>query len=515
MQAMVSKVIKLLKWLGLAMVAVALTVIAVRIYDSQRGAPLELWHTFVPHELSAKEIDQSDWAQYLATEEKAFAEVRSEVTDHLPANKQDPGNRYFAGSPIYPGRFSEDWNRSYVMEPKSAPAGAVVLLHGLTDSPYSLRHIARRYREEGYVAVAIRLPGHGTVPAGLTAVEWEQWTAATRLAVREARRRAGPTVPLHVIGFSNGGALAMKYALDAIGDKALARPDRIVLISPMIGITSMARFAGVLGWPAVFPAFAKAAWLGVVPEFNPFKYNSFPVNAARQSSLVARALQDKIARYASDGKLGELAPVLTFQSVVDFTVSTRAIVNALYVNLPANGSELVLFDLNRNTKFGPLLRASTDTILARLLPDPPRKYRTTIITNASANEAEVVERVTEAGATTEQTRRLGLTYPRDVFSLSHLAIPFPMSDALYGMQPDSSEDFGVNLGAMATRGERGTLVVSLDSLSRMSSNPFFAYVMGRIDEGIGAPASQARTSGAGGASAKPAEQGGSSASSMK
>ncbi len=151
----------------------------------------------------------------------------------------------------------------------------MVLLHGLTDSPYSLRHIAQRYRDDGYVAVAIRMPGHGSVPGGLTTVEWEQWTAATRLAAREARRRAGPGTPLHVIGFSNGGGLAMKYALEALSDKTLARPDRIVLISPMIGITSMARFAGVLGWPALFPAFAKAAWLGIVPEFNPFKYNSF------------------------------------------------------------------------------------------------------------------------------------------------------------------------------------------------------------------------------------------------
>lgn len=58
----------------------------------------------------------------------------------------------------------------------------------------------------------IRLPGHGTVPAGLTNVEWEDWVAATHLAVREARRRSFPELPLHIIGFSNGGALAMKYA---------------------------------------------------------------------------------------------------------------------------------------------------------------------------------------------------------------------------------------------------------------------------------------------------------------
>jgi alpha-beta hydrolase superfamily lysophospholipase len=277
----------------------------------------------------------------------------------------------------------------------------------------------------------------------------------------------------------------MKYSLDAIEDPALPRADRVVLLTPMIGITRFARFAGLAGLPAVLPPFANAAWLSNVPEFNPFKYNSFPVNAARQSSLVARRLQQQIASHASDGKMGELAPILTFQSVVDFTVSTRAIVNALYLNLPANGSELVLFDLNRNTKIGPLLRANTDTVLARLLPDPPRTFRTTIITNASPSRAEVVERVTEASATTEQTRALGLMYPREVFSLSHLALTFPMNDSLYGLQPDLPEEYGVNLGSMATRGERGTLIVSIDSLSRMSSNPFFPYLMERIEEGIG------------------------------
>jgi hypothetical protein len=78
-----------------------------------------------------------------------------------------------------------------------------------------------------------------------------------------------------------------------------------------------------------------------------------------------------------------------------------------------------------------------------------------------------------------------LLYPRDVYSLSHLALPFPMSDSLYGLEPDSADDYGVNLGSMATRGERGTLIVSLDSLIRMSSNPFFPYLMERVEEGIG------------------------------
>ncbi len=485
---MMTLLFRTLKWIVLMLLTILVLVLAWSAYNAVRGPHLSAWHTFIPTELSAQQLDKADWPQYLAAEQKIFDEVRAQVTDKLPEEERIASNRYFADSPIYPGRFKQDWNRSYVLMPEGAPRGAVVLLHGLTDSPYSLRHIAWRYVRDGFVVVAARLPGHGSVPSGLADVEWEQWTAATRLAVRHAQQLAGASAPLHLIGFSNGGALAMKYALEALDDKALARPSRIVLISPMIGITSMARFAGVFGWPAVFPTFASAAWLGIVPEFNPFKYNSFPVNGARQSSLVARRLQAQINERAANGRLGELAPILTFQSVVDFTVSTHAIVDALYRNLPSNGSELVLFDLNRNAKFGPLLRRNTDTILARLLPEPPRNFGVTVITNENRGTAEVVERVTPAGASAEQVRALGLHYPRDVFSLSHLALPFPLSDSLYGMEPESDEDFGVNLGAMATRGERGTLIITLDSLARMSSNPFFPYLMERIEQGLGGAA---------------------------
>jgi alpha-beta hydrolase superfamily lysophospholipase len=363
----------------------------------------------------------------------------------------------------------------------------VVLLHGLTDSPYSLRHIARSYRDHGFVVIAIRLPAHGLVPAALTEVAWQDWMAATRLAVREARRQAGPAVPLHLVGFSNGGALALKYALDAIEDPALARPDRLVLISPMVGITRFARFAGIAGLPAFFPAFAKAAWLGIVPEFNPFKYNSFPVNGARQSWRVTQLLQEQIARLAENKRLDSLAPLLTFQSVIDFTVSTRAIITGLYANLPANGSELVLFDLNRSAKFGPLLRIAPNTTLARLLPPPPRDFATTIIANLSPDSDEAVARRTPAGAIDEQSSALGLAFPPGVFSLSHVALPFPLSDSLYGLQPDPSEDFGVHLGAISPRGERGTLIVSLDSLLRMSSNPFYPYMIARIEQTMRGP----------------------------
>lgn len=481
-----SRMSRAARLLGFGLVALAVALLGLRAYDARTGPPLERWHTFVPAELSVEQLDQGDWPTYLRSEDELFDDVRKQVSERLPPEARVPSNRYFEGSPIYPPHFDHDWNRSYEILPTGQPVGAVVLLHGLTDSPYSLRHIARRYVERGFVAVGIRLPGHGTVPAGLTNVDWETWMAATRLAVREAQRRAGPGHPLHLVGFSNGGALAMKYVLDSIEDNKLTRPTQIILISPMIGITRYARFAGLAALPALLPPFEKAAWLGIVPEFNPFKYNSFPVNGARQSHRLTIALQEQIARLARERNLHGMPPVLTFQSVLDFTVSTPAIVRRLYVMLPDNGSELVLFDVNRRSKLGPLIDPASTRALSRVLPTLPVDYRLTTIGNSPDGTDDMSERIVEPGETVAHVRNLGLSYPPQIFSLSHVAIPFPPDDALYGTQPANAESarYGISLGAVVPRGERGALMISLDSMFRISSNPFFSYLLARIDEDI-------------------------------
>ncbi|MFO1413917.1 MAG: alpha/beta hydrolase [Burkholderiales bacterium] len=478
-----------LKWGLVVVLAVGAGALGMRAWRSLDGPPLHPWHTFVPKELKAEALDKSDWAAYVAQENQIMASLRTEVSQKLAPDERAPINRYFEGSPVYPAKFARDWNRSYVMEPEGTPVGVVVLLHGLTDSPYSLRHIAKRYRDRGFVAIGIRLTGHGTVPAGLTDVRWEDWMAATRLAIREARRRVPAPAPLHLVGFSNGGALAMKYSLDALEDPALPRANRLILVTPMIGITRFARFAGLAGLPALLPPFANAAWLSVVAEFNPFKYNSFPVNGARQSFRLTDALQAQIQRLARDGKLDALPPVLTFQSVIDFTVSTPAILTALYDYLPDNGSEIVLFDVNRTVKFLPLMRPSAHVAVERLAPTVPQPYRFTVIGNTSDQEAAVVERTIAPGQLATATRPLDLVYPTGIFSLSHLAIPIPMDDPLYGLTPDpkTKDDFGYNLGAMNARGERGTLVVDQDFLTRLPSNPFFPYLLDRVDEQITHP----------------------------
>ena len=467
---------------ALMLVALLLSIgIALRAWDVYHGPDLRPWHTKVPPELDAAALDATDWAGFMAAEARAFDFVRQKITERLPAEDRGPGNRYDPASPLNPAGFAKDWNRSFILEPQAPLRGAVVLVHGLTDAPFSMRHLAQFYAEAGFMAIAPRMPGHGTVPAGLADATWPDWAAATRLAVREARRRV-PGLPLHLVGYSNGGALVLRHALEEAVSGGATLPDQLVLISPMVGVTPFARFAGLAGLPALLPAFAGAAWLSVLPEFNPFKFNSFPVNAARQSHQLTTEVQSRLRRLTEAGRLQHLPPILTFQSVADSTVSTRAVITTLHALLPAGRSELVLFDLNREARLGPMLSPGADAALGAM-PPAPRGFSLTLVTNAAPHSLSVAARRTAAGETAQTIRALGLAWPAGLFSLSHVALPFPVEDGLYGLAPAAQDHFGVRLGTIAPRGENGVLVMSLDALLRISSNPFFPYMLDRV-EGI-------------------------------
>ncbi|HIF6283069.1 TPA: alpha/beta hydrolase [Enterobacter asburiae] len=479
------RLMALAKKIGMVVGIVLIVLLAVRVYLSQQGPELHLWHTWRADEMSVREMDNADFARYIARENAIFADLDNAVTAKTEGEERTPLNRYYRQSLVWPGQFTPDANRSFVLMPAGKPRGAVVLLHGLTDSPYSVRRLAVNYQQHGFVAVVPRLPGHGTAPGALTDVDWEMWLAATRLAVREATRLAGEAAPLHLVGYSNGGALAMKYALDALDAPALRKPQQVILLSPMIGVTAFARFAGFAGLPALLPAFAKAAWLNISPEYNPYKYNSFPVNAARQSWLLTKALQEQISREARENRLANLPPILAFQSVMDSTVSTRAVVTGLFDQLSANGSELVVFDINQAASFRPLFKPSSWTATSALLPVAQRRYGVTIITNASEHSFSTVAKITPAGSTRETVVPLAQAWPQDVYSLSHVAVPFPPDDDLYGREPRVKNRYGISLGTIALWGETSVLSVGKEALMRVTSNPFYDYIQERIDSRIG------------------------------
>ena len=476
------------------------TLVVVRAFDARRMGPLKPWHTVVPEsELRAAELDGGfDLPRYLAREEAVFREVASRVEAAVAPVDRDVANRYWTGSPLSPSRLPGVGNRTFELAPEDV-RGGVLLLHGLTDAPYSMRRLAEIYRELGYYTLALRLPGHGTVPAALTEATWRDWAAAVRVGARHVRSRTGAGAPFHVVGYSNGGALAVDYALDVLGGARLPRPDRLVLVSPMIGVAPSAAFARALGALGVFPYFRASRWLEVAPEYNPFKYGSFPVNAAAQTAALTGEVRGKMARAGEAGRLGALPPILAFVSLVDATVRTDATVHDLFESLPANGSALVVFDVNRAASVRPFLKRREVSLLEVLLPPRARRYRLSVVTNASDAVSDVVEQDVPAGSVAPLARPLGLAWPRQVYSLSHVALPFPPDDPLYGGEPSSSGRFRVHLGTLQPRGEKAVLSVPVEQLMRLTWNPFFPLLEERVREwaaipadGAGGPAGRSR-----------------------
>ncbi len=444
---------------------------------------LEPWHVLVSRlEPRAAEITNAFTIEdYLRREDAVFREARERVDAVVSAtaNATVP-NRYVTGSRSYPEKLGDNRNRTQILEAAELRGGAL-LIHGLTDSPYSMRALAARLNARGYYTLSLRMQGHGTVPGGLVTVTWEDWAAAVRMGARHIRQVIGSDRPLVLVGYSNGGALVTKYALDALEDATLPTPAALILVSPMIGVSPAARLARVI---SLFgPVVEKARWIDVVPEYNPFKYNSFPANAGTQTFRITRALSSQLARANREGMLQRMPPVLVFQSLVDTTVSTPAVAHDLLDHLPAGRNELVLFDLNRQAGVDAFTRP--EAVLPRLIGDGARPYAVTLVTNLNPNTPEVSATSVAAGASALTVEPLGLSWPDQMYSLSHIALPFPADDPIYGGNGTGRESGSISLGRLSPRGEKGALIIPAEVLMRVSWNPFFPYVARRLDRWIG------------------------------
>jgi len=182
----------------------------------------------------------------------------------------------------------------------------------------------------------------------------------------------------------------------------------------------------------------------------------------------------RMTLHAEAGDLDRMPPILAFQSSVDATVSTRALIDSLFSRLSPNGHRLVLFDINRRIGIEPLLKTDPADTFADVLQQKNRPYTLSIITRTPGNPEAVMRTRSENQVEARQTDT-GIQWPAEVYSLSHIALPFPADDPLYGPQGRSPEN-AVQLGDFASRGERGVLLVPPGDMLRLRWNPFYPLI---------------------------------------
>jgi carboxylesterase len=91
-------------------------------------------------------------------------------------------------------------------EPFSADGGTqgVLVLHGFTGSPQSMRGLAEAFAAAGFTVELPLLPGHGTTVEDMATTGWDDWSGAAEMAFQELTQRCDRVV---VAGLSMGGAL--------------------------------------------------------------------------------------------------------------------------------------------------------------------------------------------------------------------------------------------------------------------------------------------------------------------
>ena len=467
-------VAKILGWCALGGL---LSLLGAFIYLMENRADLSDWHSVRLNAEFVADNPAENFTDYLSIENQVFKQLDELVIQQTPTGQQQLINRFSRGSLSNPDRWPQNWNRTFELTTTNPEAG-VLLLHGMSDSPYSLKGIGERLSTDQNWVLGLRYPGHGTAPSGLTRLHWQDMARAVELAMHHLREKVG-NKPIYIIGYSVGGALAVHYALKALNNPRLPGVKSMVLISPAIGVTSLAYLAVWQARLGHLLGLEKLEWTDIKLEYDPYKYNSFAVNAGDQVYRLTEEIDDLIKQRSEDNSLHKLPTLLAFQSSVDATVSSKALTDNLFNRLSPGKHELVLFDINRQIDIEQVLQNDPKPILDDMLKNDELPFTLSVLRNLSEKSHKTsIIRKPVGGAPLEKITT-HLSWPKDIYSLSHVALPFSEQDDLYGKTGATSQS-GIRLGNLALRGERGVLRIPPGDMLRLRWNPFYPLIEQRI-----------------------------------
>lgn len=224
----------------------------------------------------------------------------------------------------FPGDFQEavadytahiESKRSKVQKPEMLPFlmvhpdksdRTVVLVHGLSDSPGTLRSLAKTYFEQGFNVVGVLLTGHGTNLKDLNRAKLEDWQKDVDYGV-DIASRLGKSGKVSMLGFSLGGGLVLDYARRKPG-----KVSEMVLLAPLVGHKHpLAPLSGLLQ----YVNYTKSKKKSVA---SPYTYRKFTARSVVQSNRMIKSNK----AFLKNNKLD--MPVFVITTEGDKLVSNKA-----------------------------------------------------------------------------------------------------------------------------------------------------------------------------------------------
>ncbi len=213
----------------------------------------------------------------------------------------------------------EGWLSDFAFDGRGENAHiGIVLVHGFTGSPASMRPWAHNLVEHGYSVRVPRLPGHGTQWQDLNKVSWNEWPDRVVKDLQDLRRTCSK---VFIFGLSMGGCTTLNVAENHA-------VDGLVLVNPMIHIPGLQiKFAPILamlkpGMPSVGDDIKK-------PDVTEWGYDVLPTKGVIQLNKMLKSTK------ANLGKI--TAPTLLFHSVDDHV-------------LPISNSDIIMSGIGTKEK---------------------------------------------------------------------------------------------------------------------------------------------------------------------
>ncbi len=186
---------------------------------------------------------------------------------------------------------------------------AILLIHGLTDSPFSFHDLSQFFYQQGFTVRTLLLPGHGVAPSELVHTDYEKWQQAATFAIDQT---LNDYQQVYLGGLSTGGALIFNYLMQQ------QQVDE--------------KIKGLFMWSPASKAKSDLAWLAKYIDGIPFidwidldadidfaKYESFPYNAGAQVHALMKLV---VGEGANASRQMHDIPLFVVASEHDQTIDT-------------------------------------------------------------------------------------------------------------------------------------------------------------------------------------------------
>lgn len=242
----------------------------------------------------------------------------------LPGSSIVPGVDDFAIDKLVELHAPTDSGQETLCRFEDGRPRGMLLLHGLYDSPYTMRDLEAYFRSRCFFTRSILLPGHGTRPGSLLEIKYEDWIETVNFAIAELGRKVDSNV--YMAGFSTGGALALNSAFENQMVKG------VFLFAPALKVDAAAAY--------------KAKKLGL--EWVPFhrladrdaiKYESITLDSAIAVDGLAKMVEAKLK---FDGSKLTI-PVLVVVAENDYTVKAKTAIEYFGEGRFGTNAEMIIY----------------------------------------------------------------------------------------------------------------------------------------------------------------------------